>query len=176
MGLLSKLKKVVKSGPPKPKDVLKNPNVLLKPVADLSPLGSKDPVSKLLGLSTTKAQAMQAAAQNPFAQAMQAGTFIPGYGYVNRDGQGQGNPFQQMMSQIPQGFFSSPQAQQMLAQALGQGQPPQKPAYVAPWAMNKGGTPGPFPSAQTLMGQVGGLGNGGGKMAPPMDFSKLPIK
>lgn len=76
---------------------------------------------------------------------------------------------------------------QMLAQLMGQQQQAQRrtpPPYVAPWAaaaqangmpaLPSGVTlpgaapqtqkPGPAPDPATLMGRVGGLGNGGGKM------------
>lgn len=165
MGLFSKIKKVVTKGPVSPKAILKNPNAALQPIATLSPLGNKDPVSKLLGLTPQPqgggAGGPPAPSPNPFAGI--AGNFIPGIGYQG------GNVFGNVMSQIPQGFFNNPQAAQMLAQILGpQGMPqppPQQPRpYIAPWATPQG--PGPAMDAATLFGQVGGLGNGGGKMAP----------
>lgn len=171
MGFLSKLKpkspkKLLKSlKPTNPKELLKNPMGFLgKELSRLSPL-ENDPVLQKLGLSGVIQKMQEQKPQNPFAQAMQnaPGTFVPGFGYTNRQDT---NPFQSAMSQIPQGFFASPQAQEMLAQAIGlrQQAPPRNPVipYFAPWSSQGG--PGPAVTAQTLMGQVGGLGNGGGKM------------
>lgn len=174
MGFLSKLKpkspkkalKDLTKKPLNPIEALKDPKKLLTTELGRNigiDLFAKD---KKGGGSLTDAirKAIESAGANPFAQAMQnaPGDFVPGFGYVNRKDT---NPFQAAFSQIPQGFFSSPAAQEMLAQAIGlrQPAPPRPPAtpYVAPWM---GVPPGPQVLPATLMGQVGGLGNGGGKM------------
>lgn len=115
---------------------------------------------------------------NPFAQ---FGTFQPGIGYVG----GAQNPFAGILQNLPPGLLQSPQAMQVLTQALGGGGTPQAAPAPSPGPTMGTGlppqtgfsnpfqqlalpqTPGPAPSGATQMGAVGGFGNGGGKMTIP---------
>lgn len=122
------------------------------------------------------AQAEKANLNNPWAKF----GFTPGIGYTAGPG---GNPFEGVMSQIPQEFFQNPQAQAALAQMLGGGGAPAPAPSAPPVDMSTpqnfynpfaglagvygAGTPGPDPSQATMMGRVGGFGNGGGKMSIP---------
>lgn len=109
---------------------------------------------------------------NPFSQMF---NYTPGIGYSAGPG---GNPFGDLVNQMPPGLFQNPQAQAMLTQMLGGGAAPIR----YPMAPVGGGsnpfqtalTPGPAPDPSTLLGQVGGFGNGGGSMAVP-GFNPNPL-
>lgn len=103
--------------------------------------------------------------------------------------QAQMNPFAQALQMTPQSFFQNPQAAQALQALLAQQgnasvapTAPQRPIMASPPSTNAnpflqalqgmgGGmvpaTPGPAPTGTTMMGKVGGFGNGGGKMTIP---------
>jgi hypothetical protein len=157
-----------------PKSALKRDMALFHPTSakDLNPLG------KVMsdGRTTIGAPAAPVTGGNPYAQY----TNTPGIGYTT--GPNGANPFAGVASQIPAGFFQSSQAQAALMQMLGGqggGAPAPGPnvpppsintpglAGGNPWAQiigRAGMPPGPPPAQSTMMGRVGGFGNGGGKM------------
>jgi hypothetical protein len=158
----------------KPKNILNPKNALKSFQAVHDPLGFS--IMNKDGKKTIGPAPVAPVSGNPNSQY----SYTPGVGYGT--GAGGQNPFANVMQSIPPAFFQNPQAMQALQQALGNpGMAPQAGPNVPtpsvngtgsmggnnPWAQVMGrvpGTPGPAPSPATLMGRVGGFGNGGGKM------------
>lgn len=155
-----------------PKEAFKRDRALFMPSSakDLNPLG------KVMsnGKKTIGPAPVAPTGGNPNSQY----SYTPGIGYGT--GPSGANPFANVMQNIPPAFFQNPQAMAALRQALGNPGAPQPSPNVPtpsvngtgamggnnPWAqiIGRAGMPGPAPSQETMMGRVGGFGNGGGKM------------